>query len=102
MFVRGSIWKPLSTNFYTQRVNCRGRGIPGRIAEEDLLEPNKAILLVAQHDPSEDIIRRLTSELNKIVDGMIRSFEVEDEEEDLDGVPLDALHCSSQSCCAAT
>lgn len=69
MFKGGSIWKPPPMNFYTQ-------GMPDELlSEEDLLEPNKGQLSVAQRDRLEDIIRKLTPERQKIADAMIFCIE---------------------------
>uniref|UniRef100_A0A336N3G9 CSON005757 protein n=1 Tax=Culicoides sonorensis TaxID=179676 RepID=A0A336N3G9_CULSO len=69
MFKNGSIWKPPAMNFYTQ-------GMPEELlSEEDLIEPNKGQLSVAQRDRLEDIIRRLTAERKKIADAMIFCIE---------------------------
>lgn len=77
MFVGGSIWKPPPMNFYTM-------GMPEElIAEEDLLEPNKGALSVAQRDRLEEIIHRLTPERTKVVDAMIFCIEHADAAEEI-------------------
>lgn len=85
MFKGGSIWKPPSMNFYTQ-------GMPEElIADEDLLEPNKGNLSVAQRDRLEDIIRRLTPERSKIIDGMIFCIEHADAADEICETLCEAL-----------
>uniref|UniRef100_U5EJB7 Putative splicing regulator n=1 Tax=Corethrella appendiculata TaxID=1370023 RepID=U5EJB7_9DIPT len=69
MFKNGSIWKPPPTNFYTQ-------GMPDElIAEEDIIEPNKGALSVAQRDRLEMLLRYITPERQKIGDAMIFCIE---------------------------
>jgi U2-associated protein SR140 len=65
MFEDGSIWRPLPLNFFSQ-------GMPVELIDkEDLPEPNKGQLSVAQRNRMEDLLRHLTPERNKIADAMI-------------------------------
>lgn len=69
MFEDGSIWKPPPLNFFSQ-------GMPEElIDEDDLPEPNKGQLSVAQRNRLEDLLRRLTPERTKIADAMIFCIE---------------------------
>jgi U2-associated protein SR140 len=69
MFEDGSIWRPPPLNFFSQ-------GMPVElIDEEDLPEPNKGQLSVAQRNRLEDLLRHLTPERNKIADAMIFCIE---------------------------
>lgn len=69
MFKRGSIWKPPQMNFYSQ-------GMPEELlSEDDMDEPNKGQLSIAQRNRLEDLIRHLTPDRSKIADTMIFCIE---------------------------
>lgn len=69
MFNSGSIWKPPTLNFFSQ-------GMPEElISDDELLEPCKGQLSVAQRNRLEDLIRHLSPERSKIADAMIFCIE---------------------------
>ncbi|XP_044741339.1 U2 snRNP-associated SURP motif-containing protein isoform X2 [Chrysoperla carnea] len=69
MFEGGSIWRPPPMNIYTQ-------GMPDSlIVDEDLREPSKGALSVAQRDRLEELLRNLTPDRMKIAEAMVFAME---------------------------
>jgi U2-associated protein SR140 len=69
MYKGSSIWQPPKLNFFSQ-------GMPEElISDEELMEPCKGQLSVAQRNRLEDLIRHLTPERSKIADAMVFCIE---------------------------
>lgn len=69
MFKNSSIWQPPKLNFFSQ-------GMPEElISDDELLEPCKGQLSVAQRNRLEDLIRHLTPDRSKIGDAMVFCIE---------------------------
>jgi U2-associated protein SR140 len=69
MFNGSSIWQPPKLNFFSQ-------GMPEElISDDELMEPCKGQLSVAQRNRLEDLIRHLTPERSKIGDAMVFCIE---------------------------